>query len=140
MNNAGARVGAPITPTIISIEGGNTIYIRQGEYDVEYSLDQESWSEIVWPCGIQNTSNSEFAAVIVIFTTDITLIDSNYYFIVLSGGIIFGDFLLQPNWTRPVITIADVPDYPGLINNGTSSSEGHGFVAIISLEIATRGI
>ena len=140
MNNAGARVGVPITPTTISIEGGNAIYIRQGEEYIEFSVEPETWFPIYWPCSIQNTSNTEFASVNVIFTTDITLIYSNHYFIVETGGIIFGDFLLQPNWTRPVITIADVPDYPGLINNGTSSSYGHGFVAIVNLEIEARGI
>ena len=138
MNNAGVHVGAPITPTTISAAGGN-IYIRQGEYDVEYSLDEESWYTIYWPCSIENTAsdiNFEINNIIFVnFTTDITMISTNHYFIVLTGGIIFGNLMLRPDWTRPKITVDGVSNYPGLVQNGDSNSNGHAFIGIFNLEI-----
>ncbi len=141
MNNMGAQVGENPSPTTISLDGSvsgeNTIYIRQGEEIVEFSLDQDSWYGIYWPCTIYNTTNI-MAFVSVIFTTDITLISADHYFIVGSAGIYFGDFALRPDGTRPVITVADTINYPGLVQNGTSTSNGHGFIAIMNLEIASR--
>jgi len=133
MNNAGVHVGMTITPTTISAAGGN-IYIQQGDGYIEYSLDQESWSEIVWPCSIENTTLVSLF-IFVNFTTDITMISTNHYFIVLTAGIIFGNQMLRPDWTRPKITVDGVSNYPGLVQNGTSSSNGHGFIVIFNLEI-----
>ena len=136
MNNMGAHVGGPITPTIITVAGGN-IYIRQGEYDIEYSLDQEEWYIIYWPCTIIN-STPESTPIFVSFTTDITMLNNNYYFIVESESIFIGDIMLRPDGSRPIITIADSNAYPGLVQNGTSSSYGHNRIAIINLEIEAR--
>ena len=74
MNNSGVRVGA----TAISVAGGN-IYIRQGEYDIEYSLDQEEWYEITfWPCTIINLT-PESAPIFVSFTTDIIMLTNKFF-------------------------------------------------------------
>lgn len=133
MNNSGVRVGA----TAITVAGGN-IYIRQGEYDIEYSLDQEEWYEITfWPCTIINLT-PESAPIFVSFTTDIIMLNNNYYFIVESESIFIGDIMLRPDGSRPIITIADSNAYPGLVQNGTSSSEGHSRIIILNLEIEAR--
>ena len=128
MSNVGAQVGG--VPSAIPL------YIRQGDENVEYSSDQDNWTEISWPYTINNPS--EFVFVSVIFTTDITLTSNDHYFIVETGGIYFGDFTLKPDGTRPIITVANSNAYPGLVQNGTSSSNGHGFIAILNLEIASR--
>jgi hypothetical protein len=128
MSNAGIQVG---------VGSAIPLYIRQGDENVEYSLDQDNWTEISWPYTINNPS-TEFVLVSVIFTTDITLTSNNQYFIVETGGIQFGDYLLRPDGTRPIITVADSNAYPGLVQNGTSSSNGHGFIFIMNLEIASR--
>jgi hypothetical protein len=129
MNNVGAQVGVAST---------NPIYIRQGDENVEYSLDQNSWSEIVWPYAINNYS-PEYTFVSVIFTTDITLTSNNHYFIVETGSIIFGDYYsLRPDGTRPIITVANSINYPGLVQNGISSSNGHSNIGIFNLEIEAR--
>ena len=124
MSNTGIQVGYSST----------TIYIRQGEEFVEYSLDQDNWSEIVWPYAI----NYEYSLVFVIFTTDITLTSINHYFIVEHDGVFFGDILLKPDGTRPIITIANSINYPGLVQNGTINSYGHNRIAIANLEIEAR--
>jgi hypothetical protein len=128
MSNAGMQVGFATTIPL---------YIRQGDVNVEYSSDQNNWTEISWPYTINNPS-TEFVFVSVIFTTDITLISNDHYFIVETGGIQFGDYALRPDGTRPIITVADSDAYPGLVQNGTSSSNGHGFIFIYNLEITSR--
>lgn len=137
MNNAGVHVGAAITQTVINANAGQTIYIQQGDGYIEYSLDQESWYEIFWPCTINNNEPGPFP-VFVSFITDITLISNEHYFIVGTSSIIFGDIMLKPDGSRPIITIADSGAYPGLVQNGTSSSEGHGYIVILNLEIEAR--
>ena len=137
MNNAGVHVGVPITPTVINANPLQTIYIQQGDGYIEYSLDQESWYGIYWPCTINNNEPGPFP-VFVSFITDITLISNEHYFIVGTSSIIFGDIMLKPDGSRPIITIADSGAYPGLVQNGTSSSEGHGYIVILNLEIEAR--
>ena len=121
MNNSGVRVGV----------SSNKIYIRQGEEVVEYSFDQASWSEIMWPF----TIGSDFSFVNVCFTTDITLTSNNHFFKAETENIFFGEIPLKPDGTRPIITIANSNAYPGLVQNGTSSSYGHNGIAIANLEI-----
>ena len=134
MNNAGVHVGGITT---INANALQTIYIQQGDGHIEYSLDQESWYEIFWPCTINNNEPGP-APVYVSFITDITLISNEHYFIVGTSSIFFGDIMLKPDGSRPIITIADSGAYPGLIQNGTSSSEGHGYIIILNLEIEAR--
>lgn len=121
MNNSGVRVGVT----------SNKIYIRQGEEVVEYSYNQVEWFEIMWPF----TIGSEFSFVTVCFTTDITLTSNDHYFVVETENIFFGEIPLKPDGTRPIITIANSDAYPGLVQNGTSSSYGHNGIAIANLEI-----
>lgn len=135
MSNAGLPVGVPQTQ--ITVSGGNSIFIRQGDEVVEYSLNQEDWYGIEWPCIINNSSPG-YNPVFVSFTTDITLISNYHYFIVESASIFFGDIALKPDGTQPVITVADSSEYPGLVQNGTSSSYGHEFIVIVNLEIEAR--
>lgn len=134
MSNAGLSVG--VTTTIVAAPE-ETIYIRQGDEFVEYSLNQGDWYGISWPCRIINDS-PESAPIFVSFTTDITLISVNHYFIVETSSIFFGDILLKPDGTRPIITVANSIDYPGLVQNGTTSSYGHNRIAIVNLEIEAR--
>jgi hypothetical protein len=134
MSNAGLPVGEFF---VISAQTGDTIYIRQGEEFVEYSLDQGDWYEMFWPCGIINDS-PETGPIFVSFTTDITLISNYHYFIVVTENILFGDISLKSDGSRPIITVADSNAYPGLVQNGTSSSYGHNRILIINLEIEAR--
>ena len=52
-------VGAP-SNTYIAQPGSSTIYIQQNGNDVTYSLDQNNWQTIYWPCYIANNSSSPF--------------------------------------------------------------------------------
>jgi len=132
MSSAGVHVG--VATTIVAESG--IIRMREVESEIQYSTDNGStWYTIYWPCSIQNTSPTEFNYVYVNFTTDITLFYTNSYFVVLTGGIVFGIPDLRPDGTRPKIIVDGVSNYPGLVQNGDSSSDGHGYIAIMNLEI-----
>ena len=136
MNEFGAQVG--ITPTGISVGGGTTIYIRQNETDVEYSIDDLTWYSMVWPCSVENLSPSD-GTVTLIFATDIVLTSTDYYFECHSDKIQFGSDTLRNDGTRPIITVHNAPDYNGFISNGNNVSDGKNYITIINLEIAATG-
>ncbi len=142
MSEHGLPVGAG--PFTIEGDGGTTIYIKQNGLIVEYSTDNSTWNLISWPCGIRNT-NTSLGFLTVEFTTDITL-DTNdqRYFIcspyTLTGYIQFGSNSLKTDGTRPIITVNDIPDYPGLISNGDSSaSNSCNNIRICNLEVHATG-
>lgn len=131
MSNTGISVG---TITTISVPGASIIHVRQGTYDVEYSLDQIDWYAIYWPCSIENTLTSS-GYVTITFDTDIILTNQNSYFICLTSYLRFGNIALRPDWTRAKITIDSVFNYPGLIQSGDIYSNGHAnYVVNLTIE------
>jgi hypothetical protein len=134
MNEKGLAVGG----FSISAPGGSTIYLRQGVSYVEYSLDDITWSQLYLPCGISNTSTGN-GNLVIEFKTDITLVNPYDYFLCFSEKIQFGSSLLKEDGTVPIVTVDGVSNYPGLINNGSSGSNGYNNITIINLEIKTTG-
>jgi hypothetical protein len=115
-------------------DGGTTIYIRQNGSNVQYSNDQSTWNTIFFPTSIQNT-NTSLGMLKVVFTTSIVLTDINSYFLCYSSHIQIGSESLNADGTRPTITIDGVTNYPGLIQNGSSSSNGQNNIHIFNLVI-----
>jgi hypothetical protein len=115
--------------------GGSTIYIRENS-SIEYSTNQQSWSSITFPCTIQNINTSS-GVLTIKFTTNITFTTANEYFICGSTHIQFGSSSLNPGGSRPVITIDGVTNYPGLIQNGTVSSDGYSNIYVYNLVVET---
>ena len=121
----------------VSVGGGTSVYIRQpGPTTYQYSTDQVIWTGFSWPLTVSNTT-SPSTAVIIVFTTDITLTTPNDHFICGSGGIQFGIQTRDSDGSRPVITISGVSvGYPGLVQNGTSfPSSGFNNITIYNLVI-----
>lgn len=110
-----------------------TIYIRQSDSDIQYSLDQATWNAISWPATLAASSGT----LEVIFTTDITITSSTIYFICGTSGIQFGSSSLNTDGTRPIITIDGVTNYGGLIENGGVASAGADSITVINLVVAT---
>ena len=144
MSEIGFAVGA--APGLYH-EGGNTIYVRQTAVGqvLEFSNDQTSWSEVYWPSYIQNT-NTSLGVLTVEFVTNIsidtTIGGDNGYFIVNSENIQVGSRVLQPDGTRPVITINGITNYAGLIRNGTGNgggTNGYSNIYIMNLDIRAMG-
>ncbi len=127
-----------------SYPGGTTVYLRQTAVGqaVSFSTDLNSWTNVVWPFTFVNT-NTGSGVIRVIFTTNITIDstigDVNGYFICGSDGIQFGTTVLVPDGSRSVVTINGVTNYPGLINNGASGSNGYNTVYIMNLEVRASG-
>ena len=143
MSELGFAVGA----VGIYWDGGTTVYIRQSAVgqELQYSIDQASWSQVNWPCYIQNT-NTTLGVLTVEFITNITIDatigGNNGYFIVNSENIQVGSRVLKPDGTRPVITIDTITNYNGLIRNGTGGGggvSGYNSVFIMNLEIRSAG-
>lgn len=122
MNELGQAVGGSTT---IIAPGNTTVYLRQSGLNVQYSVDQNTWSTITWPCNLMNSSPAD-GILTFVFTTDITLTTVDDYFYINSENIQIGSKSLNNNGTRPIITVDGVINYPGLIKNGDGSG-GTGF-------------
>ena len=95
-------------------KGGGTIYFK---YDVtiKYSQNnQTSWVNATFPIQIINTIPSSTNALTVKFTNAITFTNSDCYFICGSEYIKF-------DGTEKTCLFQNIPNYPGLIQNGTGS-------------------
>ncbi len=107
----------------------------------EYRINNNLWSDFVFPVAIQNTNIDPTNNILkIIFTTDITLYNFFDYFICSSDGIQFGSESLNSDGSRPKINIEDVNSYPGLIFNGNSSTNGFNNIYIFNLEIYDTGV
>uniref|UniRef100_A0A6C0ECI8 GLUG domain-containing protein n=1 Tax=viral metagenome TaxID=1070528 RepID=A0A6C0ECI8_9ZZZZ len=78
-----------------------------------YSTDGVSYYDAITPIIFQTTDT-----LTVLFTSNITLTTVNDYFIVGSNNITF-------NGDGHIVEISGVSDYSGLIQNGTSESDGY---------------
>ena len=140
MSETGFVVGAPS----IYFPGGTTIYFRQNAVGepVYYSTDLSHWSESYWNLYVVN-SNTSLGLIHIEFLTNITIDGTvggnNGYFICGSEGIQFGSRILKEDGTRPIITISGITDYPGLIQNGNSGSNGVANIYVMNLEIRAAG-
>ena len=114
--------------------GGTTIYIRENGGQIEYSDNLFFWNSLSFPVTITN-SNTSSGILKIEFITDITLTSINNYFICGSDNIQFGSKSLNNNGTRPAIRVSGVNSYPGLIGNGTNSSNGFNNIYVYNLNI-----
>ncbi len=108
--------------TTISASGGSTVNISQAGGSTYYRIDSGSEITIAaWPVTVDN--NDTGAGIVkVLFTSDIELTATDQYFLCGSNALQFGDSRLKDDGTRPVITINNVTDYPGLIANASHSN------------------
>jgi len=123
----------------ISSDGG-TIYLREESGSIEYSFDNSSYATITsWPITIVNTNPGSSNVTTVQLTENITLSNTtvgtgssgkDLYFICGSEYITF-------DGQGFIITINNVTDYPGLIQNGTSLSNGETNITIQDIGLTT---
>ena len=128
------------TPVPQPILASGTITIQQFNGTISYIADSGSpvVIETERPLKISNNGRSH-GVLKVLFETDIT-IHENWYIICGTSNIQFGDTSLNPsNGSRPKITIADVPDYLGFIQNGTNGEPGEDNIYVFNLEINATG-
>jgi len=118
--------------TVISVPGGTNVYIRQNGDNVQWSSNQNEWSNIIFPCTLTN-SNTTLGFVNVNFTTNIILNSASAYFNCTSDKIQIGSETLNPDGSRPKIIIDNVTDYPGLIQNSSSN-----YIYVFNLEVLSN--
>ena len=134
MSETGFEVGA--STTIIADGATEIIYFK---YDsgtgVEYKINDGSYNGVSLPITIINSNIS--STLQTLFETDMTINTSIFYYICASDNIQFGSTSLNNDGTRPVITIDNVLNYPGLIQNGYAGANGFNKIYVYNLEITT---
>ncbi len=134
MSEEGVQVGAPVN---ITYTGDTIVYIRYVEGYIEYSTDMESWYILSFPCSVTNT-DPLLGILKIIFINDITINNNNIYFVCQSSHIQFGSTSLNEDGSRCIITIDNVSNYPGLIQNGTDSNYGNNYIYVFNLEVSSN--
>jgi hypothetical protein len=122
--------------------GTGTLFI-QDSGGIQYSTDNLSWTPITaWPVTIQNLNVG--TTLVVSFVTDITLTAATQYFICGSPDIQIGDRELRPDGTIPTITVTNVSNFPGLVQNGSKigfnpAVNGYNNISICNLFVSRSG-
>jgi hypothetical protein len=122
-----------------SIEADGTTDVINIQYTgvVEYQINTNDWQTAAMPITITNTNTAGILKVL--FTTDITLTTLNDFFIVNSDAIQFGSPSLNVDGSRRIFTVQALLGYPGLIRNGTSTTNGYNSVSIYNLSVVKSG-
>lgn len=122
-----------------TVNASGNLYIRDNAGTPEYSLNNSIWTVITFPLTIVNTDAAS-TMLVVNFTTDLTLSDTNNnHFKTGSNRIQYGSTNLLPNGARPVISINNVSNYTGLIENGTSSTIAYSNIYVCNLIVQATG-
>ncbi len=122
-------------PTNISFDGGTVVYISQIISVIKYSIDNNNWNTINFPCLITNTN---LVGILKIYFTDMYISNENQYFICNSNNIQFGSDSLNSDKTIPNILVDfsilfDI-EYNGFIDN----SSGHSNISIFNLFVKNQ--
>ena len=103
--------------TNISFDGGTVVYISKIEGVTKYSIDNNNWNIINFPCSVTNIN---LVGILKIYFTDIDITDLNQYFICNSNNIQFGSDSLNSgsglDEMRPTINVK-IDNYSGFIYN-----------------------
>lgn len=134
MSEDGIQVGLSVN---ISFEGNTTVYIRDVEGSIEYSTDSDSWYVLSFPCTVTNTDTS-LGILKLIFTTNISINNTSTYFVCQSSHIQFGSRILNDDGSIPIITVNEVTNYPGFIQNGSSSNDGYNNINIFNIKVSSN--
>ena len=136
MSEEGFSVGGPTT---INADGQtDIIYFKDfGSGSIAYKINDGSYLGISLPVSITNTNTSY--TLKVLFENDLLFYGDIWYFICGSSNIQFGSESLNSDGSRPTITIDSATNYPGLIQNGTSFSDGNNDIYVYNLIVTTTG-
>ena len=128
--------------TTLSQNGAtDTIYISQVGDNYYYNINNGDNSPLVFPdtggISVINTNISASTNILkIIFTTDLTLSNTNQYFTCQSDGIQFGNSSLNLDGSVPIINITSgANNYSGFIENGTSIINGFNNIYVYNLFI-----
>jgi hypothetical protein len=128
------------SPGITIIQNGGIIYIQQSGNDIQYQSNSTTgiWTTVNdWPVKFVNSNPLAENVLIISLFTNITISDttigiSTKYFIIDSEYITY-------DGTGKIVTIENINNYPGLIQNGTSSDHGYSNVTVQNINNAISG-
>lgn len=124
-----------LSTTTISQSG--TLYFRQTSITskIEYSNDNTNWISIGnnWPIQINN-SDVQNSTLIVSLITDIT-ISSTSVGTGSNGYIIIGTDNIKINGNNYNLTINNITNYPGLIQNGNDGNNGKSYITVENIKM-----
>ncbi len=120
----------------ISTNGqNNIIYIEQSGSNIRYKINNGSYTTITsFPITINNTNTAYNLKIY--FTTNITFDTSSKYFICGSDNLQFGKEFLEDNGDIITFNITS-GSYSGLIQNGTSTTNGFEKIKIFNIGVET---
>jgi hypothetical protein len=129
------RIFTPVATTAIIANGTtDTVYIQQVGSSYYYDINNGALTPITtFPISVQNLSAD--TTLPIIFKTDLTIVNSNFYFICNSSYLQFGRTDRNSNGSRAIITVSGITNYPGFIQNGTNTAHGYGNTTIYNLII-----
>ena len=137
MSENGIPVGAA---TNIQADGENQVIYFKYINDpgglgigVFYKINNGNYNNFSLPVTITNTNTSY--TLKVLFENDLVLDSDIWYFICGSDNIQFGSTSLNTDETRTVISIYNLSNYPGLIQNGTSFNLGFSNIYVFNLQV-----
>jgi hypothetical protein len=114
------------------------IYLKDfGSGQIRYKINNDVYINLSTSLPITITNTNPTYTLKVLLENDLTFTDSNRYFICDSENIQFGSESLNIDGSRPTITIDNITNYLGFIQNGTSSLDGFNNIYIYNLKITT---
>ena len=125
--------------TTINSNGG-TIFLREESGNIEYKINEGSYISITsWPVTIVNTNPGSSNVTTVQLTENMTLSDTTGGTVSSGTDVYFicGSEYITFDGQSFIITIDNVTDYPGLIQNGTSLSNGETNINIQNIGLTT---
>jgi len=119
--------------SVILYNPSGIAYIKQTDSvsPVEYSSDNQNWTNISWPLYIQNSSY-DTAKLVVKIQSNLNLTALNNY-LALSGH----NITIEGNSYN--ITVTNVANYAGFIQNGTSGLNGYNNITVQNINIGSSG-
>jgi hypothetical protein len=121
----------------ITNNGGIIYILKLNDNNIYYFIESGSLTQITsWPVTIVNSNPVSGNILTVSITSDITISDSTVG-TGTNGYFITGSEYITYDGTGKTITISNVTDYLGLIQNGTSSVNGYSNITLKNILFTT---
>ena len=122
-----------VLPNTVINNSNVDVLIKESDENsaIQYSTDNQTWRDITWPLYIQNSS-FETSTLNVKIQSNLFLTDNNNIFKINGNNITI-------DGNNYNITVSNVTDFAGLIQNGTGSTTGYDNITIQNIKIGEAG-
>lgn len=119
--------------TTIDYSDLGNVFLNQtnASSSIQYSTDNVTWTDVVWPLYIQN-SNFVTSTLNVKIQSNLNITNVNNIFIINGHNITI-------DGNNYNVTVTNVTNFPGLIQNGTGGTNGYNNVTIQKINIGMSG-